>query len=269
MAYLLANKNWNKIENYEKLKEKYFQAREKLSDISELQNITFKMCDETKKWLKENKRGMIEKIEYSGTGNHENPSDIILHFKNSKSLGISLKVSEKSANIGFKNYSFRTISQHFSNYSLQNFIEESDKEILKKYNLLHMTQDERKKFIRSNEKLKECLSHYNEGRLLSCREFLFYHMSNMKNLNEYIFDRWFNLNESEYIKVSGKINTNDVVIEHYHANIDELMSSKITIEKNNCRDIKINKNNKSFFNIGMKNNSEMFCSTIQARGSML
>lgn len=269
MAYLFSNKNWNRVMNGESLKQRYYDARSKLSHTEELHNISMKMYDEVMDWLKHHKKSKIKTVEYSGGGDHENPSDIILHFEDSTSLGISLKVSENKENIGFKNYSFRTLCEHFQDFSLHNLIEETDREILSSYELHDISQDKRKAFIRSNEKLKEHLSNYNDGRLFACREFIYNHLQSMKNINEYIFDKWFHLNGFEYIKVSGKVNTNTVKIEHYHSDIHDFLQSKITVTKTNHREVRIHKNDIPFFNIRTKNNSDMFCSIIKTTGVML
>jgi hypothetical protein len=273
IGYYLSNEVFDKYTEPEKVKERLKLYRTFVSDenYSQIDSFSRAMAKDCFKWFVKNKSmKSIEYIEWSATGNHNDPSDLKITFKTFDDIiityGISIKCSIRNATqLGFKNYSYKTVFEsHFQDKEIIPSFKEKEKLLLEQYGIFNLTQKKRKELIRVDEKLFKNLYPHSVERLSNVRDIFYNKLETIQGqaLNEYIFSKWFNKTiASPYIKLTG--NSKTTIIEDF-SNISPIEHS-IEFHKTGNNNIRFMMNSKPLCDIHSKNNSEMFCSPIQLR----
>lgn len=253
---------------------RFQEARDKFSKVEFeiIDNISTIMAEQVREYLNHHPLyNNIKRVNYSATGDHNDPSDIVCEFDD-KNLGVSCKVMKAGFKAKFKNYSFSTLLDHISSEPAKNLFATYDKKIITHFGMDEMTASQRKDLIRSSKYIKDNMQFLNNIKLNMARDYIYDSFQFMENKNEYFLKNWLNIDlKNPYVKVIGNYNKMEAVLDdpfvkfkrNYYSNCD------ITFKKNNEYGIIVLFDEDPKFEIYFKNNSEMFSSIINCTTSPL
>jgi len=286
IGFILAGNKW-----FDDAAKSHYNSRIKQAlpnEVADAQGKSTIMAKEFLKWAKDNgysgkvngvwwtaRPGSMKAAVGQEVDQRKNPTDILIRFTSGPAngfLGLSAKATKTKGDIGFKNPGLGTIDKNLS-MNLGKLYKTILDSIIVKLNL-PLSADERKKFIRSNSKVKPVTEKMGVTLLAEMRDLLLIRLKKMKQpeLVKYLLSDWMDAEilYPPYIKVTGQGNKSPysatVSDPIKNEKLDALAKYKITLEPIGNESIGIKAGNKRIMKIRFKFESEKMASSLKLSG---
>jgi hypothetical protein len=286
VGYVLFNNKW-----FDSDAKKQYDARIKLArpeEVRDAQEKSIVMAKEFLIWAKANGySGKVKQVWWTArpgsmtnavgepVDQRKNPTDILIKFTSGPAngfLGLSAKATKTKGEIGFKNPGVGTVDKSLK-INLANKYKTILDSTIKKY-LLPESANERKKYIRSNSKVKLVTEKIGSEMLSEMRDILFTRIKKLKQkeLIKYLLSDWMDAEilYPPYIKVTGQGNkspyTASITDPLKNEKLEALSKYTIKLEKIGNESIGVIAGTKKIMKIRFKFESEKMASSLKLSG---
>ncbi len=291
LAYYIMGENWNRFDDPSGTEKAMRQMKKDLGkEVYETQNGRAKvMAEEIKKWLSETdmfdskprKAWWIQSTNNSGLtdvsgqeiNSRENPTDVLLQFRDGKFLGISAKSTKEKNDYSIKNFGIGTLGKML-NKDFQKIIDRYEKKAIKDMKL-PQKQSERNKYLSEHPRVKKKVEDKANRLLTKLRGEYMQMMQEMdqEELRKHISKAWLDVGEEMplyFIRVSGHGKngsyTANVEDPMKNTKFDALSNGEIEVTKMGEKTIGVKVGDEKIMKIRFKYTAEKLSSSIKLSG---